>query len=33
LLEITGQMVEVLEICYENARSIQSLNSTILEFM
>jgi len=33
LLEITSQVAQVLETCNENVRSIQSLNSTILEFM
>jgi hypothetical protein len=33
LLEITGTVAQVLETCNENARSIQSLNSIILEFM
>ncbi len=33
LLEINSQVAQVLESCNENAKSIQSLNSTILEFM
>jgi hypothetical protein len=33
LLEIIGQVAQVLESCNENAKSIQSFNSTILEFM
>jgi hypothetical protein len=33
LLEIIGIVAKVLETCDENVRSIQSLNSTILELM
>jgi hypothetical protein len=33
LPEITGIVAQVLETCNENVKSIQSLNTTILEFM
>jgi hypothetical protein len=33
LLEIIGIINQVLETCNKNVKSIQSLNSTILEFM
>jgi hypothetical protein len=33
LVEISAQVAQVLESCNENAKSIQSFNSTILEFM
>lgn len=33
LLEIIGIVAQVLETCNENVKSIQSLNTTILEFM
>jgi hypothetical protein len=33
LLKITSQVAQVLKSCNENVKSIQSLNSTVLEFM
>jgi hypothetical protein len=33
LLDITSIIAQVLETCDENAKSIQCLNTTILEFM
>jgi hypothetical protein len=33
LPNITGTIAQVLETCNENAKSIQCLNTTILEFM